>query len=257
MKGYLLSCLVMSVSFTYAQVGIGTATPSPASMLEISSGSAGNYRGFLPPRVPTSLDQASMTPALQDVGLIVYVEETGCLDFWNGTAWENIYCTGGPAEVWVNEFHYFDNAGDNSEFIEIAGVAGTDISGYYIARYNGNDGSSYGAILTFSGTLPDEQNGFGTASVSAVSLQNAVDGFALIDPEGRIVQFLSYEGDFPAVGGPAHGLTSQDVGEQEDNMTTSTQSIHLVGAGSTFTDFTWAIATISTAGAQNIGQTFN
>lgn len=247
----------MSVTFSFAQVGIGTTTPSPAAMLEISSGSAGNYVGFLPPRIPTSADQAAMTPAASDVGLMVFVEETGCLDFWNGTAWENVYCTGGPAEVWVNEFHYFDNGGDNSEFIEIAGVAGTDISGYYIVRYNGNGGVPYGAVLTFSGTLPDEQNGFGTASTSAVSLQNAVDGFALIDSDGRIVQFLSYEGDFQAVGGPADGMTSQDVVITEGGATNINQSIHLTGTGNTFTDFTWAVSATSTAGAQNIGQTFN
>lgn len=257
MKKLFLWSLIACFSSMCAQVGIGTASPSTATMLDISAGTPGNYRGFLPPRVPTILDQNAMTPTVQDVGLIVFVEETGCLDFWNGSAWENIYCTGGPSDVWINEFHYFDNGGDNSEFIEIAGVAGTDISGYYIARYNGNGGVSYDSLLPFTGTLPNEQNGYGTASISAVSLQNAVDGFALIDPDGRVVQFLSYEGTFPAVGGPANGLLSQDVMITEDGGTNVNQSIHLTGIGNTFTDFTWATSTMSTPGSRNNGQTFN
>ena len=38
--------------------------------------------------------------------------------------------------VWINEFHY-DNAGtDANEFIEIAGVAGTDLNGYTLVLYS-------------------------------------------------------------------------------------------------------------------------
>ena len=32
--------------------------------------------------------------------------------------------------VWINEFHYDNNGGDVGEFVEIAGVAGTDLSLY-------------------------------------------------------------------------------------------------------------------------------
>ncbi len=39
--------------------------------------------------------------------------------------------------MFINEFHY-DNAGtDAGEFIEIAGPAGTNLSGYSIVLYNG------------------------------------------------------------------------------------------------------------------------
>jgi hypothetical protein len=45
------------------------------------------------------------------------------------------------------------------------------------------------------------------------------DGFALVDPSGAVVEFLSYEGSFtaaaPPAGGPAAGLTSLDVGIRE------------------------------------------
>ncbi len=40
--------------------------------------------------------------------------------------------------VFINEFHY-DNAGtDSGEFVEIAGAAGTDLTGWKVVLYNGN-----------------------------------------------------------------------------------------------------------------------
>jgi hypothetical protein len=42
---------------------------------------------------------------------------------------------------WINEFHY-DNAGtDAGEFIEIAGLAGTNLAGWQLVLYNGNPSS--------------------------------------------------------------------------------------------------------------------
>jgi hypothetical protein len=45
--------------------------------------------------------------------------------------------------VFINEIHY-DNAGtDVGEGVEIAGTAGTDLTGWSIIPYNGNGGVSY------------------------------------------------------------------------------------------------------------------
>ena len=42
------------------------------------------------------------------------------------------------SNVFINEIHY-DNAGtDSGEFVEIAGLAGTDVTGWSIVLYNGN-----------------------------------------------------------------------------------------------------------------------
>lgn len=46
-------------------------------------------------------------------------------------------------EVFINEFHYDNTGTDAGEFVEIAGPAGTDLSGWYIVLYNGANGSSY------------------------------------------------------------------------------------------------------------------
>jgi hypothetical protein len=47
-----------------------------------------------------------------------------------------------------SEFHYDDAGADISEFIEIAGVAGTDVTGWSIVRFNGSNGAPYASPMT-------------------------------------------------------------------------------------------------------------
>ena len=167
------------------------------------------------------------------------------------------------ANVWINEFHYDPSSQpETGEFIEIAGQAGIDLTGYRVVLYNGNGGTPYapsggspsGIVLT--GTLGETANGFGFASVSAPGLQNgAPDGIALVDNYGRVVQFLSYEGTMTATSGPAAGLTSTDIGRFEDQATPGT-SLQLTGTGSIYGDFTWTYGNSSTSGGSNAGQKF-
>ena len=87
--------------------------------------------------------------------------------------------------IFINEFHY-DNAGsDTGEFIEIAGPAGTDLTGWSLVLYNGSTGAAY-ATLPLAGVLAAAGAGHGSAAVPAPGLQNgSPDGFALVDPAGR------------------------------------------------------------------------
>lgn len=162
--------------------------------------------------------------------------------------------------VFVNEIHYDNSGSDTGEAIEIAGTAGTDVSGWSIVRYNGNNGNMYGTQDNFSGSLPDQDNGFGTASISYPTngLQNgAPDGFALINNTGVVVQFLSYEGSFTANDGPAAGMTSTDIGISEPGSTTIGTSLQLTGGpGSTAADFMWVSGIAESFGAINAGQSF-
>ncbi|MCY7399309.1 MAG: hypothetical protein LH466_10805, partial [Sphingomonas bacterium] len=73
------------------------------------------------------------------------------------------------ANVFVNEFHYDPAGTDAGEFIELAGLAGTDLKGWTLALYNGNGGGVY-ATLPLSGVLGNQANGFGFASVAAPGL---------------------------------------------------------------------------------------
>ncbi len=159
--------------------------------------------------------------------------------------------------VWINEFHYKNAGSDANEFIEIAGTAGTSLTEYSLVLYNGNGGAAY-VTMNLSGTIPDQQNGFGTVSFSPSSFQNgSPDGLALA-LNGSLIQFLSYEGTFTAVGSVADGMASTDIGVAEsDSSTPADYSLQLTGSGSSYSDFTWAAPMTATPGAVNNRQTFS
>jgi hypothetical protein len=160
--------------------------------------------------------------------------------------------------VFINEIHY-DNAGaDVGEAIEIAAPAGTDLSGWSLVFYNGGtDGVNKAAATTYAtraltGTVPGQDDGFGTITVSipaSPGIQNGpFDGVALVDAAGRVVQFLSYEGVITAANGPAAGLTSTDIGVEEGGSTPAGFSLQLTGQGASYDDFTWVAARESSFG---------
>lgn len=159
--------------------------------------------------------------------------------------------------VWINEFHYDNTGADTGEFIEIAGPVDTDLLGWSIVLYNGNGGGTYGSTIDLSSAvLTGEVNGIGFWSVAVPGLQNgAPDGFALVDGTGAVIEFLSYEGSFTAVGGPADGLTSTDINVSEPNDTPIGFSLQRVGEGRVASDFTWAAPAAETPMAVNDGQT--
>ena len=168
--------------------------------------------------------------------------------------------------AFINEIHY-DNAGtDTGEAIEIAGPAGTDLTGWSLVRYNGSNGQVYTTPAAdpagsdvLSGTIPDLGGGFGVVVVYylANGLQNgSPDGIALVDASSNVVQFLSYEGTFVATNGPASGMTSVDIGVSEDGTGAVGDSLQLTGTGTGYEDFIWAAEAPNTFGAFNTGQTF-
>ena len=161
-------------------------------------------------------------------------------------------CPLSAASVWINEIHYDQVGTDSGEFVEIAGTAGTNLTGWSLVLYNGSGGAAY-RTDALSGILADAGSGFGFTVVSfpITTFQNgAPDGLALVN-DGTVVQFLSYEGSFTAVGGPADGLTSTDLGVFEVGTTPVGHSLQLQGTGSSYEDFTWASAQANTAGAVN------
>lgn len=150
--------------------------------------------------------------------------------------------------VFINELHYDNTGTDVGEFIEIAAPMGTDLTGYSLVLYNGNGGTVYGTIA-LSGVVANQSNGQGTIVVDFPSngLQNgAPDGVALVDAKGNVLEFLSYEGSFTAVGGPANGLTSVDIGVAENGDTPVGQSLQLI-------DGVWTGPLTATKGAVNSG----
>jgi predicted extracellular nuclease len=159
--------------------------------------------------------------------------------------------------VFINEIHYDNTGTDTGEAIEIAGPAGTDLTGWTVVLYNGSGGAVYDTVV-LTGVLPDQQAGYGTLSFARTGIQNgAPDGLALVDATSTVVQFLSYEGAFTAVGGPADGMTSTNIGVLESGSGAIGNSLQLDGTGTTYEDFTWSAEAPNTFGAVNTGQTFS
>jgi hypothetical protein len=158
-------------------------------------------------------------------------------------------------EPWINEFHYDNDGTDTGEFIEIAGPAGTDLSNYSIYLYDGSTREWYVEIFP-TGVIDDEQNGFGALSFSSstFNLQNQTEGIALVKNETTVIEFLSYEGSFIAINGPASGMTSVDVGVSEPATQAIGESLSRIGAGNTGTEFSFADQ-IATPGSLNGDQT--
>jgi VCBS repeat-containing protein len=168
------------------------------------------------------------------------------------------------ANVFINEIHYDDDGTDAGEGVEIAAAAGTDLTGWKLVLYNQTGGAQYQTI-NLTGVVSNQDDGYGTVKVPAVGLQNGpADGIALVNPAGIVVQFLSYEGVLTATNGPAAGMTSTDIGIAEEPAVPDGQSLQLVGTGSSYADFHWALATNTfgaftpgtTPGQVNAGQDF-
>ncbi len=160
------------------------------------------------------------------------------------------------SDVWINEFHYDNASSDSNEFVEVAGPIGKDLTGWTIRLYNGNGGASYNHV-SLNGVLENESNGFGFMVAEIAGIQNGgPDGIALINAEGKVVQFISYEGDFIATSDEAIDIRSTDVGVSESGDTLATQSIQLTGTGDKYSDFTWVANATATPGAVNGSQTF-
>lgn len=167
--------------------------------------------------------------------------------------WAKAVCA---TPIFINEIHYDNSGSDYGEGVEVAGPAGTDLSGWSLVFYNGASSTDY--VTEFlAGVIPDQLDGFGVLAFSISGIQNgSSDGLALINSVDAVVQFLSYEGEIEAVGGIAAGLTSMDIGVSESSSTPGGFSLQLIGSGSHYEDFSWAEADLATFSSINVQQSF-
>jgi endonuclease I len=168
------------------------------------------------------------------------------------------------AAVFVNELHYDDAtaAGDTGEAVEVVATAGESLSGYRIHLYNGSAPSA--AVVYANNAVPagslvscGSQVRIATVTYASNGIQNGPnDGLALVDGNGQVVQFLSYEGAITASDGPAAGMTSTNLPVSESNSTAAGTSLQLTGSGSTAAQFSWASSQAQSFGACNPNQQF-
>lgn len=156
--------------------------------------------------------------------------------------------------VLINEFHY-DNAGaDVNEFVEIA--ASFDASGYGIYLYNGSNGEVYDQLDTL-GAPNSSVDGINYYLWTPSSIQNGPDGIALVDDQGQVVEFISYEGPVTAVDGPAAGFSADELPFASENSGTPVgSSIARSLEGSVPSDFLWFSLVDETPGLPNLDQVF-
>ena len=148
--------------------------------------------------------------------------------------------------VRISEIHYDNTSTDAGEAVEISGPRGTDLTGWSIVLYNGSGGAAYDTDA-LSGTIPAtcDTRGVVVLTYPVNGIQNgSPDGLALVNG-GTVVEFLSYEGTFTAVGGPANGLVSIDIGATEAGSEPLGQSLQRDGAGN------WSGPIANTFGACN------
>ncbi|MBL0938334.1 MAG: DNA/RNA non-specific endonuclease [Gemmatimonadaceae bacterium] len=213
----------VTVSPSTATVAVGATTALSAEARDASS-------AVIP---GTAFTWSSETPAVATVsptGVVTGVAEgtatikatTANGVFGTATITVNVSTppTGGP--VRFTEIHY-DNAGtDVDERIEVEGPAGTDLTGWSIVLYNGNGGASY-LTRALTGVIPATCGTRGVVVEAISGIQNGgagtntePDGFALVNAQGELVEFLSYEGTFTATTGAASGVTSTSIGVAQD-----------------------------------------
>ncbi|WP_152973311.1 fibrinogen-like YCDxxxxGGGW domain-containing protein [Lacinutrix mariniflava] len=77
----LLLILVCS-GYSFCQVGIGTTSPDPSSVLHVES----TEQGFLPPRM-TALQRDNIASPAE--GLFIYNLDSSCFQYYKGTSWSN------------------------------------------------------------------------------------------------------------------------------------------------------------------------
>ncbi|MDW5325667.1 ExeM/NucH family extracellular endonuclease [Plantactinospora sp. KLBMP9567] len=173
--------------------------------------------------------------------VLVVLLTSGALGMTSGVAALAAEPTATP---FLSEIHY-DNVGtDTGEAIEVEAPAGTDLTGWQLVLYNGNNGAAY-HTRTLSGTVPAA--GVVVATYPTDGIQNgSPDAVALVAPDGAVAEFLSYEGGMTGVGGPADGRTATDIGVAEGSGTPIGQSLQRI-------DGTWRAPALNSFGTRNTG----
>ena len=153
----------------------------------------------------------------------------GCLE-WGTIAWCEPWQTCGagacvakpaPAKVVISELFYDAVGGDADAFVELAGPAGTDVSGFSLVGVNGSDGKDYN-LIALGGVIPAGglyvvANSAATAWVSdhaqllsgKADYQNGPDSVQLLYGD-TVVDAVGY-GNFSAATFAGEGAAAPDV----------------------------------------------
>ncbi|RYZ25458.1 MAG: hypothetical protein EOP49_44590, partial [Sphingobacteriales bacterium] len=163
------TCLNLSAQ----NVGIGTNTPDPSAILDISSTS----KGFLPPRM-SSTERNGI--ANKVAGLMIYNTTTGCVEMYNGSSWINL-CSSLPSSVLAKSL-LGGNQNDLGNFIQQTADGGYIVGGSTESSLSGDVGLGKGEKdcwvikLTATGAITWNKVLGGSAFDDLRQIQQTADG---------------------------------------------------------------------------------
>ena len=159
-----------------------------------------------------------------------------------------------PTRPFLAELHYDNDGADSGEFVEVQVPAGTSTAGWSVVLHNGSGGAAYSTLALPAVTAPAGAPAVAVLDYPANGIQNgSPDGVALVDQTGAVVEFLSYEGTFTAVGGAANGTASTDIAVAETATTPVGSSLSRTYDAAS-DSFVWRAPATSTRGVVNPGQ---
>ncbi len=200
-------------------------------------------------------DDMDLAAARKARGMFAYADwdSSAAYSLGLGKVYLNVMGRDYPIDPWINEIA---TGGDG--FVELAGMAGTDLSGATLAAYDatGNLTGSW----TAEGALAPVDRGLGLLAVSAPGVSDQ-GGLALVDAAGEVLEFLSWAGEIKALDGPAAGasaVTQTTSGLAGDGTTLARASdgttLARAGDGWRGSHFAFSRHGASTRGRANGGQ---
>jgi hypothetical protein len=159
-------------------------------------------------------------------------------------------------KVYISEFHY---KGAGTKFIEITGVAGTDLSDYQLIFLNNGPDTS---IFNLTGFIPDQIDGFGTVvfyeDAQGFSFEsNGKGGLVLYNTlTSKVIYYISYgeeNAEFDPQAPIIEGMVPIYAGKEQGH-TTDGESIQINGVGFCPGDLLWGGPSPSSPGLLNQSQ---
>ncbi len=165
-------------------------------------------------------------------------------------------------DPWINEFHYLNTGVDIEEGIEVAGIAGTDLSCYKLYIFKNSSICNLIDSIPLTGIIDNESNLFGALWFPFLGMPDVDGGIALqynggscdCPNEKRILHTVAYRTDFPACGSVAPSTILENIVVRETASTPVGHSLQMTGTGTGFSEFSWSPPGLASAGDLNVGQ---
>jgi len=125
MKNFLYPLFIFFTTISFSQVGIGTTSPDPSSVLDITSTSG----GLLVPRM-TVTQRANIATPIQEGLLIYQTDNTPGFYYYNGSSWSVIDSATFDTSMTIEEYE------DLTDAVKVSNTATTNVNTTSETVYN-------------------------------------------------------------------------------------------------------------------------